>query len=553
MYPIVVQTEFTAPGVKVENPETNKVFSLIPGNWNAVWTVTKGAVSTDPLQILVDAQKKIAGQTGLDTLKLKAKSATGDPLLGLGSLDGNVYTVGVGDYGLQQVGTAGYANFKLEYVPFGVFDDTAWAGFDGVGKIDGVPKWIIRNGINDAVQDTQTAFGNPNSWGGTANGNGAVPWVIAVKTPGGGGSGGGGGGGSTLEVKVDSYDWTGAKPTVGFTTDGYDDGDAEAYYVVVGKDTGAPSGYAGYTQFPGTFAPGAHPGNEITLGGGQTGNTYDVYVVIYKDGAVSDPAKITITKGSKVTIIPTWGAEVEPPEMVQVAGGTFTMGHKMSGNNTDNPNEKPEHDVTLSGFWMGKYEVTQKEWEAVMGSNPSAAGHKGDNIPVEFVSWYDAVAYCNELSEIEGLTKAYVINGEEVTCNFSASGYRLPTEAEWEYAAKGGANKDTYRYSGGNTLDNVAWHMYNADAKPHPVGEKSPNSLGLYDMTGNAWEFCWDWIGDYESSSQENPKGADMGEKRVYRGGCVGIDLDYLELTYRGSVNPSNKSYVVGFRLARSL
>jgi hypothetical protein len=304
MYPIVVQTEFTAVGGdKVENPGTDKVFSLIPGNWNAVWTVTKGAVSTDPLQILIDAQKKITGQEDESILKLNVASHTADPEPVGGSLTGNVYTLGVGSYGLQQVGTAGYANFKLEYVPFGVSEDSAWAGFDGVGKIDGVPKWIIRNGINDAVQDTQTAFGNPNSWGGTANGNGAVPWVIAVKTP------GGGGGGSTLVVDVDSYDWTDTKPTVGFTTGGYAEGTAEAYYVVVGKDDGAPSGYADYTQFPGTFAPGAHPGNEITLGGGQIEDEYDVYVVIYKDGAVSNPAKITITKGSSVTIIPEWGAE----------------------------------------------------------------------------------------------------------------------------------------------------------------------------------------------------------------------------------------------------
>ncbi|MDR1277211.1 MAG: SUMF1/EgtB/PvdO family nonheme iron enzyme, partial [Treponema sp.] len=173
-----------------------------------------------------------------------------------------------------------------------------------------------------------------------------------------------------------------------------------------------------------------------------------------------------------------------PANMVLVEGGTFQMG---STNGQDW--EKPVHAVTVKSFYMGKYEITQKEWAAVMGSNPS--GSKGDTLPMEQVSWNEAIEYCNRLSLREGLTPAYRGSGNAITCDFNATGYRLPTEAEWEYAAKGG-NKDhiSYEYSGGNSVDGVAWYRENSGKTTHPVGTKQPNSLGLYDMSGNVGEWC---------------------------------------------------------------
>jgi formylglycine-generating enzyme required for sulfatase activity len=235
-----------------------------------------------------------------------------------------------------------------------------------------------------------------------------------------------------------------------------------------------------------------------------------------------------------------------PANMVFVEGGTFQMG---STNGQDG--ENPMHTVTVKSFYMGKYEVTQKEWAAVMGSNPS--NFKGDNLPVEQVSWNDAIEYCNKLSLKEGLTPAYRGSGNAVTCDFNASGYRLPTEAEWEYAAKEG-NKDyiSYEYSGGNGVDGVAWYGGNSGRTSHPVGTKQANSLGLYDMSGNVWEWCWDWFGNYSSGSQTNPTGAFSGTRRVFRGGSWLNDAASVRSAFRHNFTPSDRGNYLGFRLVRS-
>jgi formylglycine-generating enzyme required for sulfatase activity len=231
--------------------------------------------------------------------------------------------------------------------------------------------------------------------------------------------------------------------------------------------------------------------------------------------------------------------------MVLVNGGTFRM-----GNHNGESDEKPVHSVTVNSFYMGITEVTQKEWIAIMGKNPSH--FKGDNLPVEQVSWLDAVDFCNKLSQKEGLTPAYRISGKDVVCDFTANGYRLPTEAEWEYAAGEGKDPAVYDYSGGSNADSVGWYAGNSNKTTHPVGTKAANSLGLYDMSGNVWEWCWDWNGSYNSESTSNPHGASSGAYRIERGGGWGSEAKYLRSTYRHGLAPSRKGSNLGFRLVRS-
>ena len=235
-----------------------------------------------------------------------------------------------------------------------------------------------------------------------------------------------------------------------------------------------------------------------------------------------------------------------PQNMVYVEGGTFCMGSE----NGKYDNEKPVHEVTVSSFYMGKYEVTQAEYQAVMGSNPS--DFKGNNRPVENVSWYDAVEYCNRLSKKEGLTPCYSGSGKNITCNWNANGYRLPTEAEWEYAARGGINKDDYKYSGSNDINEVAWYEGNSGGKPHDVGTKKANSLGIYDMRGNVNEWCWDWYdgGYYSKSPRINPTGASAGSFRVRRGGCWYHDKTSIAERYFGFLD--ERFEIDGFRVVRS-
>jgi formylglycine-generating enzyme required for sulfatase activity/TolB-like protein len=233
-----------------------------------------------------------------------------------------------------------------------------------------------------------------------------------------------------------------------------------------------------------------------------------------------------------------------PANFVRVEGGTFQMG------GTAYDNEKPIHSVTVKSFSIGKYEVTQKEWFEIMGTNPS--NFKGDNLPVESVSWLEAVEYCNRRSVKEGLTPAYRGSGDNITCDWNANGYRLPTEAEWEYAARGG-NRDpmAYEYSGSNSVDTVAWYDGNSGKRTHEVGTKAPNSLGLYDMSGNVWEWCWDRYGSYSSGSQTDPRGASSGSNRVDRGGSWLNSAQYVRSAGRSHSTPSIRGDGLGFRVLR--
>lgn len=219
-------------------------------------------------------------------------------------------------------------------------------------------------------------------------------------------------------------------------------------------------------------------------------------------------------------------------KMVYVEGGTFTMGATPE---QENPRDvaKPAHQVTLTNdYYIGETEVTQALWKAVMGSNPS--WFKGKNRPVEDVTWNDCKEFISKLNSLTG------------------KNFRLPTEAEWEYAARGGINSRSYKYSGSNTLGDVAWHTDNSGSTTHDVGMKSPNELGLYDMSGNVGEWCADWYGGYSSSSLTNPIGPNSGSYRVFRGGCWGNFAGPCDSSFRNGYDPDFRKYNLGFRLALS-
>ncbi len=211
-------------------------------------------------------------------------------------------------------------------------------------------------------------------------------------------------------------------------------------------------------------------------------------------------------------------------KMIFVEGGTFSM-----GSSSGEEDERPVHSVTLSDYYMGETEVTQELWQAVMGSNPSS--FTGNRRPVERVSWYD----CQEFIE-----KLNVLTGEK---------FRLPTEAEWEYAARGGNKSKGYAYAGSDNVWDVAWYSSNSDGTTHEVKGKLPNELGLHDMSGNVWEWCSDWYGSYSEESQTDPQGLTSGSARIYRGGCWFYDADLCRCVYRDRSTPTGAGNTLGLRL----
>ncbi len=216
--------------------------------------------------------------------------------------------------------------------------------------------------------------------------------------------------------------------------------------------------------------------------------------------------------------------------MVAVEGGTFTMGATSEQGGDAYSDEKPAHKVTVSSFHIGQTEVTQELWEAVMGSNPS--DFKGSNRPVEQVSWNDCQEFISRLNAKTGKT------------------FRLPTEAEWEYAARGGSRSRGYKYSGSDNIYDVAWYNDNSGSTTHPVAIKRPNELGLYDMSGNVWEWCSDWYGAYSSSAQSNPTGSSTGSLRVYRGGGWDNNARNCRVSNRSRSSLDVRGINLGLRLA---
>lgn len=262
----------------------------------------------------------------------------------------------------------------------------------------------------------------------------------------------------------------------------------------------------------------------LTSGGVKAFRPIEVKTIDY---AVRPPSREFVANGVAFRMIP-------------VEGGTFTMGATPEQQNPDD-DEKPTHRVTLSSYMIGETEVTQELWQAVMGSNPSY--FKGNNNPVEKVSWNDCQDFVRKLNSLTVQT------------------FRLPTEAEWEFAARGGNKSKGYQYSGSNNLRDVAWYGQwdgntydngNSGEKTHPVATKAPNELGIYDMSGNVCEWCQDWYGSYSSSAQTNPQGPSSGSYRVIRGGGWGDGAMFCRSAIRGNDRPGLRYYSLGLRLVLS-
>jgi formylglycine-generating enzyme required for sulfatase activity len=270
-------------------------------------------------------------------------------------------------------------------------------------------------------------------------------------------------------------------------------------------------------------------------------------------------------------------------EMVRVAGGTFTMGSPDTED--DRYDNETQWQVTLSGFYMGKTEVTQKQYETVIGSLPSSLNSdtygKGDGYPVYYVRWYDAIVFCNKLSVLEGLSPAYSIGGKTapdewgemptstshenyatwngVVIVANSNGYRLPTEAQWEYACRAGTTTPWHSGDTDDSLDDYAWYWDNIPSQTsgetgygtQPVGTKQANDFGLYDMHGNVWEWCWDWYDTYPTTAGTDPVGASSGSYRVLRGGSWFDPARYARSACRDILDPYSRDYFLGFRVLR--
>ena len=315
--------------------------------------------------------------------------------------------------------------------------------------------------------------------------------------------------------------------------------------------SGSPTSFAASTVYTATITLTAKTGYTLS---GVTANFFTV------TGASS--VANTASSGTVTAVFPpTLGIPVSDATSTNIGtlkavqGGTFNNG---------------KADMTVSSFRMSQYEITMEQFVAVTGlANPSSSFTSVVNGPVQNVNWYHALVFCNKLSAAEGLTPVYSIGGttnttswgtvptttsttwNAVTADWSANGYRLPTEAEWQFAARGGNSTNSYTYAGSNTVGDVAWYNSNGSSTTHTVGGKTANELGLYDMSGNVWEWCWDFYGSYPSTAQTDYRGAASGTFRVLRGGCWGINATYCTVALRGIGNPCDQYGIIGFRVVR--
>lgn len=247
--------------------------------------------------------------------------------------------------------------------------------------------------------------------------------------------------------------------------------------------------------------------------------------------ANSPSSKSNVTKPKSITIHLKKGISIE---MMKVEAGSFIMG-ATSEKEVSDEDEKPAHEVVVShNYYLGKYEVTQEVWKAVMGNVYNPSKFKGANLPVEMVSWQDCQKFIAKLNRMTGLQ------------------FRFPTEAEWEFAARGGKESKGYQYCGSDNIADVAWSSANSNSKTHPVGMKKANELGLYDMSGNVMEWCQDWYGRYGSLSQKDPTGSYVGTLRINRGGCWSSYPRFCRSSSRNKLQPDDRYSNLGFRLALS-
>jgi len=304
---------------------------------------------------------------------------------------------------------------------------------------------------------------------------------------------------------------------------------------------------ASYTIFP-THTEGAI-GNEVEPGTGKQITWYPA-----QDGMVTG-SNYKIKLIARDNPLP----DTQPVGFIKVEGGSFYV-------HTETDSIK----MNVSTFYLDRTEITQGEYEAVMGTNPASGCGVGNNYPVYYVSWYNAIEYCNRRSMQEHLTPCYSYSSygtnpdtwpsgwntdfegnTNVHCNWTANGYRLPTEMEWMFAARGGNLTHNYTYSGSPNIGNVAWYTDNSGGTTHPVATKNANELGFYDMSGNVWECCWDIYGSYPSGPQTNPTGSTSGTDRVLRGGSWDLDASDCTVSSRGGDSAAYGSDVVGFRVCR--
>jgi len=252
-------------------------------------------------------------------------------------------------------------------------------------------------------------------------------------------------------------------------------------------------------------------------------------IKIIKDETEQKPVKLT-------NIV----SEFSGIEMVYVEGGEFDI-----GSNNGVKGETPVHRVKLGDLLIGKYPITQEQYEKVTGKNPSRFKGIDKNMPVERVTWYDAIDFCNKMSKIEGLNQCYSISDNDVICDFEQNGYRLPLEAEWGFAAQSGNNKDYFHFSGSENIDLVCWYNVNSNYQPQKVGLKNPNKLGIYDMSGNVWEWCWDRFGNFKHTSEH-------GVMRLLKGGSWLSNGEFCKIDYRLDSYPKTIYSSFGFRLVRN-